>query len=80
MNTRQESTPGKIGGLISSHRNSEGELVTIERVRGGEFSDRLVLCVYDDDTSAVAPTLLDSGLHRWLTDQLREAHARGEFA
>lgn len=59
-----------MGELVSSHRNSEGEMATIERVRCGEFAGQLMLCIYDDETPTVALTLLDAGLAEWLTSTI----------
>lgn len=60
------SPPGTIGELVASHHNSEGELLTVEMVRSGPFAGRFVLCIYDDATPTVAPTLLDEGTQEWL--------------
>ena len=66
-----ERAPGSMGELVSSHRNSERELTTIERVRNGEFAGRLILCIYDDEgLGTIAPTLLDDGMLRWLAEQI----------
>jgi hypothetical protein len=66
--------------IVSVHRNSEGEKITIERVTSGAFKGRLILCIYDDDNSTdwraklgqptCAPMLLDEGTADWLRRQL----------
>lgn len=67
-----ESRPGRYGDLVSQHRNTESELITVERVRAGPFAGQVVLCIYDDATPTVAPTLLDADTRRWLLDQMEE--------
>ena len=51
---------------LQSHTNSEGERISIHRVRKeGRFKGRLLLVVHDDD-GAEAPMLLDEGTRAWL--------------
>lgn len=64
------SAPGRIGTVVSTHINSEGELATIERCTGGAFEGRPLLCLYDDDTPVVAPILLDDDTRKWLVREV----------
>lgn len=68
----EASPPTGNRALVSSHRNDERELITIERMRDDHplFPNALILCIYDDDTPTVAPTLLDAGTVEWLKEQL----------
>jgi hypothetical protein len=64
-----EATPGKMGELVSQHRNGEGELATIERcINPGPYKGALLFCLYDDETPTVAPMLLDVDTVEWLRD------------
>lgn len=60
--------------VIASHRNSQHERVTIERVGGGPFEGEHVLVVHDDPpprgSGVAAPMLLDEGTRAWLREQL----------
>lgn len=62
----REAPPGKFGEVVTEHRNTEGELATIETVAAGPFAGKKVLCLYDDHTPVVAPMLLDDGTESWL--------------
>lgn len=65
-----ERPAGSVGDLVSQHRNSQRELVTIERSRKEPFAGQLLLCIYDDKSPTIAITLLDEGMQRWLREQL----------
>jgi hypothetical protein len=71
-----ESPPGRFGEVIAQHRNSEGELATVERVWRGEHANQLLLCLYDEATPTVAPMLLDEGTADWLWNFLATAECR----
>jgi hypothetical protein len=68
----REAMPGQYGTVIASHRNSEGELATIERVdtEHPRFPGELLLCFYDEDSLIVAPMFLDTGTVAWLNSVL----------
>lgn len=72
-------SPGAIGRVVSTHRNSENELLTIEQSMAAEFDGQYVLCVYDDDTPTVAPTLLDTITARWLRDEIEALFAEEDL-
>lgn len=65
-----------LGEVVSRHVNSEGELTTVEKVSGGEFAGQYLLCIYDDDTPTIAPTLLDDETWAWLREALDCIEAR----
>lgn len=68
----REAKPGQFGDVVAQHRNSEGELATIERARAAGFEGRFLLCFYDEDSPVVAPMLLDAETVDWLTVELGE--------
>lgn len=68
----REAQPGRFGHVLSTHRNDEGELATVEQVRAGEHEGDRVLCFYDEDSPVVAPMLLDDGTRAWLLTQLAD--------
>lgn len=60
--------------MVSEHRNSEGEMATIQRVRSGPFAGRLLLVIHDDPPSTIrAPMLLDEGTRAWLRTMIAVA-------
>lgn len=56
--------------MFSSHRNTQGEVISIKRVTAGEFLDQHVLIIKDDPkprgSGIEAPMLLDQGTQAWL--------------
>lgn len=65
-----ESPIGKLGYVDMAHRNSEGEMVTIETLTKGGYEGQQLLCLYDVDMPVVAMTLLDDGLRAALLEEL----------
>jgi hypothetical protein len=61
---------GRYGKVVARHRNTEGELTTIEGPMAGRFDGQFLLCFYDEDSTVVAPTLLDPETVTWLLGEL----------
>ena len=60
--------------VLHRYVNSEGEVLTIEKVETGPFEGQQLLVVHDDPrprgTGIRAPMLLDDGLRAWLKETL----------
>jgi len=64
--------------VIAAHRNSENELLTINRVENGAFAGKHVLVIHDDSDAGgtMAPMLLDPGTIGFLLKALEVLRAQ----
>ena len=61
------------GELISEHKNTQGELITLERVKPGnpKFAGQLLLVIHDNGhTETAAPMLFDRSTAVWLKEAI----------